>query len=131
MSDTTNKTVQYASVFGAYERDGVTFLDHRATARVAAACEAVRVLSAVLVQRELDADTAVHAPLTLDGRVAAGMLTAIGCCAELVEAYALGVGPADIGATTYPSDSSGADLMRETARKAASMRRNADSRAES
>ena len=123
MSDTTAKTILHHEVFGFYEGDQAAFLDHRATARVTVACGAIQTLTAVLMQRELDTDEFTTNALRMDGRVAMGMMEAIACCAELVHMHVTGCGPKSIGVSTYPSDSEGADLMRQTAVKAAMMRR--------
>ncbi len=126
MSDTTSKTIKHHEVFGFYEDDQAAFLDHRATARVAVACGAIKTLTAVLMQREVDNDDMATVALRMDGRVAMGMMEAISCCAELVHGLVSGVSAGAIGATSYPSDSAGAELMRQTARKADNMRRAGD-----
>jgi hypothetical protein len=127
MSAPTEKNITHHEVFGWYEGDTTAFLDHRATARVTVACEAIQTLTAVLLQRELDgSDEFTVMPLKLDHQVAMGMLNAVACCAELVQSYATGAAPEYSGTTSYPADSPGADLMRETARKAATMRRKRD-----
>jgi len=123
MSDIHNQTVQHHEVFGFYEGDQAAFLDHRATARVMAACEAIHTLTAVLMQREADADNSGDGTLRMNERVSMGMLSAIACCAELVNAYVAGGRPQDMGAHTYPSDSPDAELMREAARQAEARRR--------
>lgn len=130
MSETTGKTIIHPDLFGFYEGDGVAFLDHRATARVAVACGAIQTLTAVLMQREVDgSDTYVAENiLKMDGRVAMGMLEAIACCAELVQMTVTGVGPESIGAVHLPSGSAGAELMRQTATRAKAMRRASDRR---
>ena len=127
MSDTTAKTILHHEVFGFCEDDQTAFLDHRATARVTVACGAIQTLTAVLMQREIDgSDEFTVMPLKLDHRVAMGMLNAVACCAELVKTYATGIDAESVGATSYPASSPGAELMRETARKAATMRRARD-----
>ncbi|MEY5099199.1 MAG: hypothetical protein RJA36_1918 [Pseudomonadota bacterium] len=127
MSAPTEKSITHHDAFGWYEGDSATFLDHRAIARVSVACEAIQTLTAVLMQREIDgSDEFTVMPLKLDHRVAMGMLNAVACCAELVKTYATGIDAESVGATSYPASSPGAELMRETARKAATMRRARD-----
>lgn len=126
MSDTTEKTVRHHEVFGFYEGDQAAFLDHRSTARIAAACGAIQTLTAVLMQREVDADDMATVALRVDSLVAMGMLEAIACCTELVSMTASGFGPQTLGNKHFPSDSAGAELMRQTASKAELMRRATD-----
>ena len=126
MSDTTAKTIRHHEVFGFYEGDQAAFLDHRSVARVQVACGAIQTLTAVLMQRETDTDEMTTDALKMSDRVAMGMLEALSCCAELVQMTVTGVTSETIGAAYFPSDSAGAELMRETARKAAHMRRVSD-----
>lgn len=123
MSDTTAKTILHHEVFGFYEGDQAAFLDHRSVARVQVACGAIQTLTAVLMQREVDADAMTTVALKMDNRVALGLMEALSCCAELVQMTVTGVDSKSIGAVHLPSGSAGAELMRETARKAGMMRR--------
>lgn len=123
MSDTTAKTILHHEVFGFYEDDQAAFLDHRSVARVQVACGAIQTLTAVLMQREVDADAMTTVALKMDNRVALGLMEALSCCAELVQMTVTGVDSKSIGAVHLPSGSAGAELMRETARKAGMMRR--------
>lgn len=123
---TTAKTIAQHDLFGFYEGDTAAFLDHRAVARVQAACGAIQTLTAVMMQQAIDADGMVDEPMTMDGRVSVGLLEAIACCNELVNVTVGGFTPDTLGNVHLPSDSAGAKLMRETARKAALMRRSSD-----
>jgi len=123
MSVTTAKTILHHEVFGFYEDDQAAFLDHRSVARVQVACGAIQTLTAVLMQRETDTDEMTTVALKMSDRVAMGMLEALSCCAELVQMTVTGVTSETIGAAYFPSGSAGAELMRETARKADMMRR--------
>ena len=123
---TTTKTIHHHEVFGFYEGDQTAFLDHRSVARVQVACGAIQTLTAVLMQREVDTDDMTTVALKMDDRVALGLMEALSCCAELVQMTVSGISPETIGAVHLPSDSAGAELMRETARKAKHMRRSSD-----
>ena len=107
---------------GFYSGANAAFLDSRATGRIVAACTAIQALTALMIQRELDQEQT----FTFSSGVAVGVLTAIGCCADLMHATMVGINPDDHGTTTFPAGSQGAELMSRTAVRAASMRRSTD-----
>lgn len=107
---------------GFYRGNHAAFLDSRATGRVVAACSAIQTLTSLLMQRELDGGQNFQ----FSPDVALGILTAIGCCADLAQSAVNGVSIGRDGTTTFPPDSQGAALMSRTAARAASMRRATD-----
>ena len=56
MSEKAKPTVLHPDVFEWYEGDGVAFLCEKTTARVYAATDAIQTLTALLLQREIDAE---------------------------------------------------------------------------
>lgn len=111
---------------GFYAGSHVAFLDSRATGRVVASCTAIQTLTSLLMQRELDDQQSFR----FTGDVAIGILTAIGCCADLAQSSVAGLNPEHSGTTIFPPDSQGAELMISTAVRAATMRRSTDGRRE-
>lgn len=123
MSDTSPKTIPYSDVFRYHEGDAVSFLDHRAVARLNVANGAIQTLTAVLMQRELDAETVVEDPaLSMSGQVAIGLMEALACCADLIHITVNGIDPHCTGVTNVQSDSDGAKLIREASRRANELR---------
>ena len=119
---------QHITDFDQHHSDGfyrgvhAAFLDSRATGRVVAACSAIQTLTSLLMQRELDEGQSFR----FSNGVAMGVLTAIGCCADLAQAAVTGINSEHHGTTTFPPTSQGAELMSRTAARAATMRRSTD-----
>ena len=108
---------------GFYIGGHAAFLGSRVTGRVVAACTAIQALTSLLMQRELDEGQSFR----FSNGIAMGVLTAIGCCADLAQAAVAGVSAEHHGTTIFPPNSQGADLMSRTAVRAATMRRSTDS----
>lgn len=122
MSDTTQKAIPHCDVFRFHEGDSATFLDHQAVARVNVACGAIQTLTAVLMQREVDAECMSNPTLTMSGQVATGLMEALACCAELIHTTVNVIDHRAIGVTAVPFDSEGAELIRGAADRATLLR---------
>ncbi len=83
-------TIPSADVFQVLADDSAVYLCGQSTARLHSAVQGIHALVALLAQRELDAEVDLAAPCTFDSNVAQGILSAIACCAEVVQSAATG-----------------------------------------
>lgn len=94
MSEKAKPTVLHSDVFAPYESDGVAFLCEKTTARVYAATDAIQTLTALLLQREIDAEAQADGEeprLTMDTRTTVGLLHALATCNSAVQQMTSGV----------------------------------------
>ena len=91
---TDKPTVLHSSPFAWYEGDGVAFLCEKTVARVYAATDAIQTLTAMLLQRELDAEAQADGDdrpgLKLDTRTTVGLLHALATCNAAVQQMTTG-----------------------------------------
>lgn len=91
---TEKPTVLHSDVFRWYEGDGVAFLCEKTTARVYAATDAIETLTALLLQREFDAEAQADGDdqpgLTMDTRTTVGLLHALATCNSAVQQMTTG-----------------------------------------
>ena len=90
---TTAKTVLHSDVFAPYEGGGVAFLCEKTTARVYAATDAIQTLTALLLQREIDAEAQADGDepgLTMDTRTTVGLLHALATCNASIQQMTAG-----------------------------------------
>ena len=80
----------YADVFETMGGDSAVYLCPRSVDRLNAAVQGIHALTAMLTQRELDADVDLTTPCTFGPNVAIGILAALSCCAEVASAAADG-----------------------------------------
>ncbi len=71
------------NVFETMGSDSAVYLCPRSVDRLNAAVQGIHALTAMLTQRELDADVDLVAPCTFGPGVALGILAALSCCAEV------------------------------------------------
>ena len=91
---TDKPTVRHSNPFAWYEGDGVGFLCEKTTARVYAATDAIQTLTALLLQREIDAEAQADGDepgLTMDTRTTVGLLHALATCNSAVQQMTSGV----------------------------------------
>lgn len=93
---TDKPTVCHSSPFAWYEGDGVAFLCEKTTARVYAATDAIQTLTALLLQREFDAEAQADGDdqpgLKMDTRTTVGLLHALATCNSAVQQMTAGGG---------------------------------------
>lgn len=108
-------SVPYPDVFNWREGDGVAFLDDRAYARVSAALNGARTLTAVLMQHDLDRnnDEGQEAGLKLSEITTHGLFEALASCLELAELQATSGNM--YGTTTAQAKDPEAEAMRQAA----------------
>ena len=87
----TAQTFPHADNFAALNDGAAVYLCPQSVARLQAAAQGIQALTAILVQREaesegMDADV----PRTFGPGVALGILSALSCCAEVVQGAADG-----------------------------------------
>ena len=91
---TDKPTVCHSSPFAWYEGDGVAFLCEKTTARVYAATDAIQTLTALLLQREFDAEAQADGDdqpgLKMDTRTTVGLLHALATCNSAVQQMTTG-----------------------------------------
>ncbi len=91
---TDKPTVCHSSPFAWYEGDGVGFLCEKTMARVHAATDAIETLTALLLQREIDAEAQADGDdqpgLTMDTRTTVGLLHALATCNSAVQQMTIG-----------------------------------------
>lgn len=91
---TDKPTVCHSSPFAWYEGDGVAFLCEKTTARVYAATDAIETLTALLLQREFDAEAQADGDdqpgLKMDTRTTVGLLHALATCNSAVQQMTTG-----------------------------------------
>ncbi|MDD2535304.1 MAG: hypothetical protein PHW78_01870 [Macromonas bipunctata] len=91
---TEKPTVLHSSPFAWYEGDGVGFLCEKTMARVYAATDAIETLTALLLQREFDAEAQADGDdqpgLTMDTRTTVGLLHALATCNSAVQQMTTG-----------------------------------------
>ena len=91
---TDKPTVRHSNPFAWYEGDGVGFLCEKTTARVYAATDAIQTLTALLLQREFDAEAQADGDdqpgLTMDTRTTVGLLHALATCNSAVQQMTTG-----------------------------------------
>lgn len=93
MSEKAKPTVLHPDVFEWYEGDGVAFLCEKTTARVYAATDAIQTLTALLLQREIDAEAQANGDepgLTMDTRTTVGLLHALATCNASIQQMTMG-----------------------------------------
>ena len=86
------QSVTHPNPFGWREGDSVAFLDDRATARVSAALNGARTLTALLMQHDLDQrdEDGRANGLALEERTTYGLFEALASCLELADLHATG-----------------------------------------
>ena len=83
-------TLPFADSFAVLADDSAVYLCGASVARLNSAVQGIHTLTAILGQRELDTEVDLSAPFTFDSNVAMGILSAIACCAEVVQSAATG-----------------------------------------
>lgn len=78
-------SVPFSDVFAWRDEYDAAIVSQSALARIMTAMDSIGTLSAILQQREVDAEDDGPVRLTFGAPVAVGIATAIGCCAELVK----------------------------------------------
>jgi len=86
----TFPTFPFADSFEAMGGDSAVYLCPRSVDRLNAAVQGIHTLTAMLAQREVDADVDLVAPCTFGPSVALGILSALSCCTEVASAAADG-----------------------------------------
>ncbi|WP_027995411.1 hypothetical protein [Simplicispira psychrophila] len=86
----TFPTFPFADSFEALAGDSAVYLCPQSVARLSSAVQGIHTLTAMLGQRELDSEIGLEAPCKFGPSVAIGILSAIACCAEVVDAAASG-----------------------------------------
>ncbi len=115
------ETFPYANGFDPMGSDSAVYLCPRSVDRLNAAVQGIHTLTAMLVQRELDADVDLTTPCKFGPNVAMGILSAIACCAEVASAAADGrIFPM---AVRVDSDSAAHKHMEQAAMQAGRMAR--------
>lgn len=87
---TSNPTCPHTNHFQAIGQDTAVYLCPQSVARIHAAVDGIQTLTAMLVQREAEADMELTPAHTFGPGVALGTLSSIACCAEFVQAAADG-----------------------------------------
>lgn len=82
------QTFPFTDTFEVLADDSAVYLCGQSVARLNSAVQGIHTLTAMLMQRELDADVDLTAPCTFGPNVAMGILNAIACCAEVASAAA-------------------------------------------
>lgn len=78
-----NQTFPFADSFEVLADDSAVYLCGRSVARLNSAVDGIHTLTAMLMQRELDADVDLTVPCQFGPAVAMGILNAIACCTEV------------------------------------------------
>lgn len=86
----TFPTFPYDNVFNTMGSDSAVYLCPRSVDRLNAAVQGIHALTAMLAQREINADDSLASPCTFGPNVALGILSALSCCAEVASAAAEG-----------------------------------------
>lgn len=89
-AEQTFTTFPFADSFEALADDTAVYLCPQSVARLNSAVQGIHTLTAMLGQRELDSEVGLVAPCTFGPSVALGILSALSCCAEVVNAAASG-----------------------------------------
>ena len=84
----SNQTFPFADSFEVLADDSAVYLCGQSVARLNSAVQGIHTLTAMLMQRELDADVDLTTPSKFGSNVAMGILNAIACCTEVAQAAA-------------------------------------------
>ena len=87
-AEETFQTFPFADSFEVLADDSAVYLCGQSVARLNSAVQGIHTLTAMLMQRELDADVDLTAPCKFGPNVAMGILSAIACCTEVASAAA-------------------------------------------
>ena len=122
-------SVPKPDVFNWREGDAVVFLDDRAFARIGAALNGARTITAILMQHDLDRDNdeGQEAGLKLSDITTHGLFEALASCLELADLCATGGKPH--GTTSALADDPEAEAMKQAARNASMSMDNRSARA--
>ena len=99
--------------FGWREGDSVAFLDDKATARIGAAINGARTLTALLMQHDMDRNAEDDEGLHLGAATTYGLFEALASCLELADLHATG------GQPSWTTQMNAADPEAEHMRQAA------------
>ena len=83
-------TFPFDDAFKVLADDTAVYLCGASVARLNTAAQGIHVLTAMLMQRELDAEVDLAAPCTFGSNVAMGLLAALSCCTDVVQSAATG-----------------------------------------
>ena len=85
-----NHTFPHSTPIKAFGADNSVYLCGQSVARLNCAVQGLHALAALLGQREIDGEVDMDDPATFGPGVALGILSAIACCAEVVDSAANG-----------------------------------------
>jgi hypothetical protein len=78
-------------IFEALSHSHAVFIDPRGVARIMAAVQGIHAISGIFNQREIDRDLDKESDrVVLDPQLAIGLLSAIGCCADVIDTVTIG-----------------------------------------
>ena len=78
-------------IFGPLSTSHAVFIDPRGAARIMAAVQGIHAIASIFNRREIDLDLDKEGDrVALDPQLAMGLLSAIGCCADVIDTVAIG-----------------------------------------